>query len=215
MMIRKKLAALAIAGGLLAGGVAGAVPASATARTETTSTTPVPTKSAMQALLKRVNGSPNPKAAFDALPSRKKELLRLATTPYGAPKMHRLSTKGASSNARTEGVTAAYSGCWFHSDGVEWDNFWGWKLTDGYQTTHVCVTNGTVTNVWVDNVSGTGAWGWTLDKYFPSTINAGWEGRGAVQFNWTTNTADHHTSCLRIFVNANGYNWRTDGSCTA
>lgn len=208
MKTSRTLSALAASAALVVG-------FTGTANADTTSGAPAPSKAAMQELVNRVYDAPNPKAALSALSPKEKELFRLTTTPYGAPKVHRISGTDAGSNVSAGLMAAAYTGCWGHSDGVEWQNAFGWKLTDSYQRTDICANNGYVTSVTVNNIAGTGAWGWYLDKTYPSTYNAGWEGRGAVQFNWTTNTADRHNDCLRIYVNANGYNWRTDRSCTA
>ncbi|MEU4932573.1 hypothetical protein AB0G54_39810, partial [Streptomyces yokosukanensis] len=48
-----------------------------------------------------------------------------------------------------------------------------------------------------------------------TTYNAYWEGRGAVRFAYNVYGTGDATLCLRIFVNGNGYNWRTDHNCPA
>ncbi|EST35492.1 hypothetical protein [Streptomyces roseochromogenus] len=74
MKLRKRLASSAAALGLATAGVVGvgatAVPASATAHSDTTSAAPVSSMVATQAPVKHVNGSPNPKAAFRALSNK-------------------------------------------------------------------------------------------------------------------------------------------------
>jgi hypothetical protein len=176
-------------------------------------TTTTPNMATIKALVNRVSHAPNPKAAFNKLSSADKKLYREATTPYGAPKI--LGAKPLRGM-----FSPAYTGCWGHRDGVEYDNVFGMKLADGYQTTNICVHNGVVDAGYptVDNVLGTGAWAWSWDRdnTASTTDNAGWEGRGAVRFAYTVaGTLGDAYLCLRIFVNANGYNWRKDGACEA
>src|SRR5690348_14701248 len=112
-----------------------------------------------------------------------------------------------------------YTGCWGHYDKIELDNAIGWTLAEGYQETDICAFNGIVYKVWVnpDMVDGKGYWAWSWDKSNTgiTAYNAYWEGRGAVRFAYNVYGTGNATLCLRIFVNGNGYNWRTDHNCPA
>jgi hypothetical protein len=198
--MKKALAILAATGMLTLAGAAG----SASAATTT------PSMATIQALVNRVDHAPNPKAAFNNLSSADKKLFREATTPYGAPKI--LGAKMPHSV-----MNPAYTGCWGHYDKVELQNVFGWRLATGNQETHICASNGSVTNVWVDSIDGSGAWAysWEPSKTVQTTYNAGWEGRGAVHFAFNVTGTGDSWLCLRIFVNSNGYNWRTDNTCPA
>lgn len=172
--------------------------------------TSTPSIATAQALVNRVDHASDPTAAFDNLSPADKKLFKEITTPYGEPKI-------VGATLPQGMMKPAYSGCWGHFDKVELQNAFGWKLADGYQRTNICASNGAVSSVWVDEVDGSGAWAYSYKpgSTVTTTYNAGWEGRGAVRFAYNVEGTGEATLCLRIFVNSNGYNWRTDHTCPA
>ena len=199
--MKRALAVLAASGMLALAGAAG------TAGTASAATT---TRTTVQGLVNRVDNAPNPKAAFNKLSSADKKLFREVNTPYGAPKI--LGAKLPQSMA-----SLPYTGCWGHWDKINYQNILGWTLAQGSQETHICAALGIVTQVWVDNQDGKGFWAWSYagSDTTTTTYNAYWEGRGAVRFAYNVYGTGDATLCLRIFVNGNGYNWRTDHNCPA
>ncbi|NUP42761.1 MAG: hypothetical protein HOY76_38505 [Streptomyces sp.] len=75
--------------------------------------------------MNRVVDAPNPKAALAALSPGERRLFTLATTPYGAPKVHPVSAEGVAPKAGANIVSPMYSGCWGHGDVVEWQSLFG------------------------------------------------------------------------------------------
>ncbi|MFE9454075.1 hypothetical protein [Streptomyces sp. NPDC006739] len=166
-----------------------------------------------KALVNRVAHAAHPEAAFNKLSPADKKFFKEITTPYGAPK---ISGGGKLPQSMRN---PAYTGCWSVRGQIDQYNAIGWRLATGYQTTNICAANGALTkDPWVTNVDGNGASGWSYDPNNNSVTvdNEGWEGRGAVRFAFTVGpTWGDSFLCLRVFVNSNGYNYRTDKTCPA
>jgi hypothetical protein len=164
---------------------------------------------AAHALVNRVDDAPNPKAALNTLSPTDKKLFKDIVTPYGAPDM-------VSAKLPQSITNSLFTGCWSHWDQVVNKNVLGWVLTKGSQETHICAFNNIVYKVWVDNPDSAAYWTWSAHGWNITTDNAYWEGRGAVRFIFEEDaTPGQATLCERIFVNGNGYNWRTDHTCPA
>jgi hypothetical protein len=165
-----------------------------------------------KALVDRVDNAAHPKAAFNKLSPTDKKLFREITTPYGAPK---ISGGGKLPQSMRN---PAYTGCWAVRGQIDQYNAIGWRLATGYQTTNICAANGALTeDPWITNIDGSGAQAWNYDPSSNSSTvdNEGWEGRGAVRFAFSVGGTGDAYLCLRVFVNSNGYNWRTDTTCPA
>jgi len=98
------------------------------------------------------------------------------------------------------------------------------KLFGIWQRTNVCASNGRVTSVAVTGANSIEFGGFmiTLSGITTNTYNAGYEGRGvaSVVGHWGvvlfgSPVGTSKTICSKIYLNANGYNYRLTSECWA
>lgn len=169
----------------------------------------------------RVFSSPDPKAAYTALPPAEREAFTAATA-VAKVETEVVGTglagnEGKRVNSLKEALEA--DGCWYVSFRGAGKGLTGNTLYSYWQHTAICVSNGRVYHVWVDNVGGeTSTPGWRIDKDPISwTANPGWEGRGVAQYYFVLGAGPwdiaHPTTCLQGRVNADGVHWLPSNSC--
>jgi hypothetical protein len=112
-----------------------------------------------------------------------------------------------------------YSGCYGWHQTYKRTALLGNTLYTYWQTTSVCVSNGTVTGVSVTDAGGeTSTPGWRIDKGPDlATKNVGWEGRGVAHYHFVFGTGgwdvQHPTDCVQQRLNGNGHDHLSSGSC--
>lgn len=183
------------------------------------------------AIAKQVFASADPHAAYNKLTAAQRASFNSVELP--AVVKADVSAKGLGSNdgrtlssAQLGGsvesamkVIPYYSGCWAMAFSGGAKAAAGNTLYTYGQSTEVCVSNNSVTAVYVYNVwDETSTPGWRIDKDpTTKTFNAGWEGRGLAQYYFVLGVAgwdvQHPTTCLQGRLNGNGYNYLVNYSC--
>lgn len=179
---------------------------------------PVPAKtdtSAATAVVAKVFNSADPHAAYNALSASDKALFTAAETP--GTLSHTGNGAGVGYDAGPA-VTPNFSGCWAMQDSFSQKALAGNTLYSGGQSTEVCVSGGSVYYVAVYNIwQSVSTPGWRYDHRDVSTFNAGWEGRGLVQWEFILGAGgwdiQHSYPCLQGRLNANGYSYLWNLSC--
>lgn len=177
------------------------------------------------AVAQKVFAAPNPRAAYAGLSAADKDAVKQVETPASVINVKSalrglgtLAGKTAPNLASAE--AAAYSGCWALTD------TWAEKAAAGntiltyWQATEVCVSNGTVTSVYVYNYGGeTSTPGWSqYASPTKATFNAGWEGRGLARVYYHLSVPVYGviqtvSPCGQLRLNANGYSYAVSSSC--
>jgi hypothetical protein len=171
------------------------------------------------AIATRVFASENPTDAYAALRDEERAKFDGVTTPGELQMSETFVDMGGKEITPESTMTPAYSGCY------GWHQTYGRKALFGntlytyWQSTSVCVSNGTVTSVSVYDAGGeTSTPGWRI-THSPTTAtkNVYWEGRGKAQYYFVFGAGgwdiQHPTDCIQQRLNGNGHDHVSSSSC--